>query len=75
MKVGYWARKLFERLSDRQIDRIFDIVKAKGIDRAMLEASDLSFDWHGTAVLRLLRHRMIAKAINLMRIPAQAGKY
>ena len=46
LKIGYWARKLFERLSDRQIDRIFEIVKANGIDEALLEAEDLSFDWH-----------------------------
>ena len=24
LKIGYWARRMFERLSDGQIDRIFD---------------------------------------------------
>jgi len=72
LKVGYWARKLFERLSDKQLDRIFDIVKANGIDKALLSAEDLSFDWHGRAVLRLLGHTVVSKAINMVKIPFRA---
>ncbi|MFC1990959.1 NAD(P)/FAD-dependent oxidoreductase [Chloroflexota bacterium] len=72
LKIGYWSRKLFERLSDKQIDRIFDIVKANGIDEAMLSAKDLSFDWHGRAVLKLLRHTVVSRAINVVKIPFRA---
>jgi len=74
LKIGYWARRLFERLSDKQIDRIFDIVKANGIDEALLKAKDLSFDWHSKAILRLLGHTAVSKAIEVMRIPFKAGK-
>ena len=74
LKIGYWARRLFERLSDKQIDRIFDIVKANGIDEALLKAKDLSFDWHSKAILRLLGHTVVSKAIEVMRIPFKAGK-
>ena len=69
MKVGYWARRLYEHLSDRQIDRLFSIIKSSGIDEALLKAGDLSFDWHSEVVLRLLAHRAIAKAIESMKIP------
>jgi len=69
LKIGYWARKLFERLSDSKIDRIFDIVKNNGIDEALLSARDLSFDWHGRAILRLMGHRMVSKAMEVIRIP------
>jgi len=54
LKTGYWARKLYERLSDRQIDRLFDAARENGIDTALLEADDLSFDWHSAAILRLV---------------------
>jgi len=74
LKIGYWARKLFERLSDRQIDRIFDIIKANGIDEALLEAKDLSFDWHSQAILRLLGRTVVSKAIGVIRLPSKAGK-
>ncbi len=54
LKIGYWARKLFERLSDRQIDRIFEAVKANSIDEAPLKIEDLSFDWHSRTILKLM---------------------
>ncbi len=73
LRIGYWARKFYEHLSDRQIDRIFDIIKSEGIDEALLKAGDLSFDWHGTVVLRLLGHRAVSKAIEAMKIPFHLG--
>ena len=73
MRIGYWARRLFERLSDRQIDRIFEIAKANGIDEALLKAEDLSFDWHSKTVLRLMGYQMVAKAINVIKLPFRTG--
>jgi flavin-dependent dehydrogenase len=73
LKIGYWARKFYERLSDRQIERLFNIIKSNGIDKALLEAKDLSFDWHGEAILRLMAHRTVAKAIQVIKFPFQSG--
>ncbi len=74
LKVGYWARKLFEHLSDKQIDKIFEIVKASGIDDALLKAKDLSFDWHSKAVLRLMGYRVLARATDVMKMSFKAGE-
>ena len=73
LKTGYWARKLFEHLSDKQLDRIFDIVKANGIED-LLKAKDLSFDWHSKAILMLLGRAVVAKAIGVIKAPAKAGE-
>ncbi len=73
LKIGYYARKFYEHLNDSQIDRIFDIIKSNGIDEALLKADDLSFDWHGEAILRLLGHRVLSKAIEVMKIPFRIG--
>jgi len=73
LRIGYRARKFYELLSDGQIDKIFDIIKSHGIDEAILKAEELSFDWHGAAVLRLLEHRAVAKAIEMMKIPFHLG--
>ncbi|MFC1909207.1 NAD(P)/FAD-dependent oxidoreductase [Chloroflexota bacterium] len=73
LRIGYWARKLFERLSDKQLDRIFEIVTANGIDEALLKASDLSFDWHSKAVLRLMGHQVITRAMDVIKIPFRTG--
>ncbi len=69
LRIGYWARKLFERLSDRQIDRIFEIVKADGMDKTLLEAEELSFDWHSKVIMRLIGNRILPGAIDLIKIP------
>lgn len=74
LKIGYWARKLFERLNDRQLDRIFDIIKTNGIDEVLLKAKDLSFDWHSKAILALLGRTVVAKAIGAIKLPSKAAE-
>jgi len=69
IRVSYRARRFYERLGDSQIDRIIDIVIANGIDQALLQAEDLSFDWHAEAVLRLLGHRAFTVVAKLVRLP------
>ena len=70
LKKGYRARKLYERLTDRQVDRIFSIIRSSGIDEALLKADDLSFDWHGRVVSRLpglIWRTAFSRAIGLMK--------
>jgi digeranylgeranylglycerophospholipid reductase len=73
LRVGYWTRRLFERLSERQIDRVFKALMSQGIDRALLESEDLSFDWHSRTILRMLRYQTITRAMNLMKLPFGIG--
>ncbi|MFC1908142.1 geranylgeranyl reductase family protein [Chloroflexota bacterium] len=73
LKIGYYARKFYEYLSDRQVDRAFAIIKSGGIDKALLKADDLSFDWHGAVILKLLGHRVFSKAIEVMKVPFRIG--
>lgn len=73
LKVSYWARRFYALLSDTQIDRIFDIIKNNGIADAVLQADDLSFDWHGKTVLKLLGHRALKRFINTLKIPFSLG--
>ncbi|MFC1874076.1 geranylgeranyl reductase family protein [Chloroflexota bacterium] len=68
LKTGYRARKLYERLSDRQIDQIFAIIKAGAIDEALLKSDDLSFDWHGAALIRLMGYQAVTAALRAMKL-------
>ncbi len=74
LRIGYWARKLYERLSDRQIDQVFDIIESNGIDEALLKAEDLSFDWHSKVVLRVMADKALSKAMVAWKIPFLQGK-
>ncbi len=56
LRTGYFARRLYERLTNHQIDKIFDIIESRGIHRSLLQSPDLSFDWHGDIILEGLKH-------------------
>ncbi len=73
LRVGYWARRLFERLSDKQIEKIIDITIDSGLQRRLLEANDISFDWHGRAIGRALRQSTLSGALAAMKMPFRTG--
>jgi len=74
LRVGYWARKLYERLSDKQIEKILDIMQSGGILEDLLKAEDLSFDWHGGVVSRVFNYRVFLRTIASMNLPASLMK-
>jgi len=73
IKIGRFARQLFERLGDRQMDNIFGMVQANGIHQALLNSPDLSFDWHGELILRALKYKALHGVLRLGRIPFSRG--
>ena len=56
LQIDRWARWLFERLNDRQIDRLFEMVQRQGFSEGLLNSADFSFDWHSRLILRGLSH-------------------
>jgi digeranylgeranylglycerophospholipid reductase len=66
LQIGYWGRKLYENLSDNQIERIFDLIIAGNIHEELLQSPDFSFDWHGSSILRVLKHKALGTAIRSM---------
>lgn len=53
---GYWARWLYAKLSNHQIEGIFNVVDSGGIVEALLNSGNFSFDWHSRLFLAVLRH-------------------
>ena len=74
LRVGYWARKVYEHLNDRQIEKIFGIMQSSGILDDLQKAEDLSFDWHGGAVFRVINYQVFLKTIAAMNIPGSLMK-
>jgi geranylgeranyl reductase family protein len=74
IRTGYWARKFFERLNERQIDRLFKIIKAGGIDEALLKAADLSFDWHSRTIRSLFKYQIVTRSIKVIKLPFPSDK-
>jgi geranylgeranyl reductase family protein len=74
LEIGYYARKFYEHLSDKQVDRVFNKIKSHGIDQALLQTEDLAFDWHSKAIMRLIGHQVISKALRAMKSPFSLGR-
>lgn len=72
MKIGYWARKLFERLGDRRLEQIFDVIKSHKIDEELLKTRNLSFDWHSKTIMMLLGRAVVARVLGMAKAPAEA---
>ena len=72
MKIGYWARKLFERLGDRRLEQIFNVVKSHKIDEELLKTRNLSFDWHSKTIMMLLGRAVVARVLGITKTPAEA---
>jgi digeranylgeranylglycerophospholipid reductase len=56
LRMGYTARRIYERMSNRRINRLFDLLESRGIRQKMLDSPDISFDWHSKAVTEALKY-------------------
>jgi digeranylgeranylglycerophospholipid reductase len=52
---GYRARWAYTKLSDRQIEGIFNALDSSGMAEASLNSGNFSFDWHSRLILAALR--------------------
>ena len=51
LRIGYYARMLYETLSDVQIERLMDEFLSDG-SLADYIGEDVAFDWHGKVILK-----------------------
>jgi len=68
IQIGRFARGLYQRLGDRQIDHIFSLAQADGIHRALLDSPDFSFDRHGDFILKALKYKTLHRFLRLGKI-------
>jgi geranylgeranyl reductase family protein len=54
LRREYFARKMFERLSDRQIEKLFSVIQTSGLIES-LSRDEFSFDWHGNIMWKALK--------------------
>jgi len=56
IRRSYLARRLYQQLSDGQIEKMLDIASSHGIVRALLDSPTFSFDWHGNFILTVIKN-------------------
>jgi geranylgeranyl reductase family protein len=76
LRVCYYARRVYEKLGDQQIEDIFHLIQSNSIHEALLKSEGFSFDWHANLILKALKHQVVQKAlqmINVFRLSPQSG--
>ena len=54
MKVGYYARSIFEKLSDSQIEKLVTNLTSENNPASKILLNNFSFDWHSNAINQAL---------------------
>ena len=65
LRIGYYARMLFETLTDEQIERLLDEFLS---DAALADyiGESVAFDWHSKVILKALRHTNITRVLTTL---------
>lgn len=63
LKIGYYARLLFESMNNSQLDRIMEIFLSPQVQQDTVLSPDFSFDWHSKTILKTVRHHDLGPLI------------
>ncbi len=74
ISLGCWARRLYARLKDRDIERIFGMLDSGGMAQAMLDSPNFSFDWHSKSILAGLKYGLAYPASGIVGSIAWRGR-
>lgn len=61
LRLDYWARQIYGKVTQRQMERLFDVIQSSKIHEKFLNWEDFSFDYHGGLIFRAFRQpRLLA---------------
>lgn len=63
LTIDYWALRFYQKLDDRQITHIFDIIERHGIHESFLTSPDITFDWHSKIITEAVKHQSLQRAL------------
>jgi hypothetical protein len=70
LRLGGWASRLYGRLGDRAIDRAVEAARKRGIAERLSVSSGIGFDWHGSAILQIIRELLRRRKKPLIKVPS-----
>ncbi len=70
LKIGYYARMLFESMSDARMERLMEVFLSPDVQRELIKSSVFSFDRHSGIILKTVGHK---RMIGLIRSAGPAA--
>ena len=61
LRIGYYARMMYEVLGDNQIERLLRETLTGEVQQDLLSSSKFSFDWHSGLIKTLFGHRNLSE--------------
>ena len=55
LRLGRWAHRLYERMGEGRIEWLIALAERKGLAARLSESTGIGFDWHGSAMLHLVK--------------------
>jgi digeranylgeranylglycerophospholipid reductase len=69
LRSEYLARRIYERLNNKQIDGIFSRLNSGGLVESILKHENISFDWHGDLLLMGLKLGITSEISRFIKLP------
>ncbi len=63
LRIGYYARMLFESMTDARLERLMKVFLSEDMQRELIRSPVFSFDRHSGIILRTIGHRQLAGLI------------
>ena len=67
LRIGYYARRLYEALGDHHIERLLNGFLSAHIQHELMSSREFSFDWHSGLILKAMGHRELGEVIRSLR--------
>jgi digeranylgeranylglycerophospholipid reductase len=58
LRLGGWAHRLYGKMSDARIESLLAMAERRGLIASLENSPQIGFDWHGSAMLQVLRKIM-----------------
>ncbi len=63
LRVGFYARRLFESIGDSNRERLINQFLSTKVQRELLASKNFSFDWHSSVINSIMKHSELGQAI------------
>ncbi len=74
LRLGTWASRLYGMLADSAIDRVIKEAQKRSIVDRLSESSGIGFDWHGSAILHVIRELLRRRNIPPIKVPSDKSE-
>ncbi len=66
IKLGNFARRMFESIKDSQIEFLISKLMTDDVRGDLLESNSVSFDWHSGIIKEAVMHTVFGKCLNIL---------